>query len=417
MQFAHLSEWLAWQETLHPTEIELGLERVRQVWHALSGKTFTCPVVTVAGTNGKGSSVATLSSIYQSAGYQVGSYTSPHLWRYNERIAINGIPVDDATICAAFAAIENVRHDVSLTYFEYGTLAALWIFQQHRLDVVILEVGLGGRLDAVNIIDADVALITSIDLEHQEWLGDTREKIALEKAGVMRTGRYVVINDSHPPATLIEYAQNLAAQAYCHGSSYTYQRDGGQWHWQSSRSIRSGLPLPAFPGAHQLQNAAGVLMVVELLKDRLPVAQNQLREGLLAASLPGRFQIVQGDQTIIYDVAHNPAAAVELARALQAYREQQSVHIVFSVLRDKDIAGVVRPFCFLTAHWYVAPLGVSRAADLRPMTDAIVAQCPTSTVHETATVAQALQQARDNASRGDIILVFGSFYTVAQAHP
>ncbi len=419
MQFATLDEWLAWQEQLHPNEIELGLDRVRHVWQRLSLPAFACPVITVAGTNGKGSSVALLSAIYRAAGYRVGSYTSPHLWRYNERIAIDGEPVNDELICAAFNAIEQVRNEISLTYFEFGTLAALWIFQQQALDVVILEVGLGGRLDAVNIIDADVALITSIDLEHQAWLGDTREKIALEKAGVMRAGRHAVINDPEPPVTLLAAAKTLAAKFHCLGQDYTWQREGGQWRWQSQskQGSRNGLPLPALSGEHQLQNAAGVLMVAELLKDKLPVAQNQLREGLLTADLPGRFQIEQGEHTLIYDVAHNPAAALRLARAVQAYRRTQQVHIVFSVLRDKELGGVVQPFCTLAKSWYVAPLGVPRAADISQISHAIETCCLGADIRQTDSIPEALACARSKARSGDIILVFGSFYTVAQAHP
>ena len=417
MQFATLDEWLAWQEQLHPSEIELGLDRVREVWQRLSISPFTCPVITVAGTNGKGSSVAMLSAIYRAAGYQVGSYTSPHLWRYNERIAINGESASDELICAAFNAIEQVRNDISLTYFEFGTLAAFWIFQQQILDVVILEVGLGGRLDAVNVIDADVALITSIDLEHQAWLGDTREKIALEKAGVMRTGGYAVINDPEPPVTLIARAQSLAAQFYCIGRDYTWRRAGGQWRWQSEQSSRNGLPLPSLSGEHQLQNAAGVLMVIELLKDKLPIAQNQLREGLLSANLAGRFQIEQGEYTTIYDVAHNPAAALQLANAVQTFRQQQEVHVVFSVLRDKELWGVVQPFCALAKRWYIAPLAVPRAADIRHIANAIETYCEGADIKQTESISQALALAKSTARPGDIILVFGSFYTVAQAHP
>jgi len=417
MQFATLDEWLAWQETLHPTEIELGLDRVRQVWQRLSSSAFHCPVITVAGTNGKGSCVALLTAIYLQAGYRVGTYSSPHLWRYNERIMLDGQTVSDDMICDAFRAIEQVRHEVSLTYFEFGTLAALWLFQQQALDVIILEVGLGGRLDAVNIIDADVALITSIDLDHQAWLGDSREKIAVEKAGILRTGRAAVINDTDPPVTLLDTAQQLGARVHQTGRDYRWQRNNGQWTWQSTSAVRAGLPLPVLSGIHQLQNAAGVLMVVELLKNTLPVTQTQLREGLLSAKLAGRFQIEQGEYTLIYDVAHNPAAAQQLANTLQQYRQQQRVHAVFSVLRDKDLAGTVRPFCTQVSAWYIAPLHVPRAADVDQMHRTITSMCPDVTIKQAASIAEALKQAKSDARSGDIILVFGSFYTVAQAHP
>jgi len=416
MHFDTLEGWLAWQEQLHPSEIELGLDRVREVWNRLSDTTFACPVITVAGTNGKGSSVALLTAIYLQSGYRVGSYTSPHLWRYNERIALNGVPVTDDVICAAFAAIEQVREDVSLTYFEFGTLAALWIFQQQPLDVILLEVGLGGRLDAVNIIDADIALITSIDLEHQAWLGDTREDIAREKAGIMRPGQRVVINDPNSPATLLEQAINLSTSCSRINQDYSWRRENGQWCWQSGSGMRAGLPLPSISGEYQLQNAAGVLMVVEMLSDRLPVSQNQLREGLLTARVAGRFQIEQEEYTVIYDVAHNPAAASRLAEALSAYRHQRRVHIVFSVLRDKQIDGIVAPFCGLATSWFIAPLGVPRAAEPDEIMRVITGCCPDALVDRAESIIQAIFRAKASAEKDDIILVFGSFYTVAQAY-
>lgn len=414
MRFTTLDDWLSWQEQLHPREIDLGLERVHQVWQRLSKGAFNCPVISVAGTNGKGSSVAFLQAIYLAAGYRVGTYTSPHLWHYHERICVNGEPVADETICAAFAAIDQARDGISLTYFEFGTLAALWIFQQQSLDVVILEVGLGGRLDAVNIIDADVALITSIALDHQAWLGDTRERIALEKAGIMRGNRDAVVSDPTVPVCLIEKANELGTQLYLAGRDYRQHHENGQWRWQSDSITRAGLPIPALSGQQQRQNAAGVVMVLELLRDRLPITQAQLRDGLLSASLPGRFQIEQGDVTVIFDVAHNPAAAEMLAQTISDFKRDKPLHIVFSALKDKDLAGLVRPFCDLAINWYIAPLDALRAAEIDQIDAVLKSQCPQAVIHRHHHIQHSYLQAKAMAMPGDIILVFGSFYTVAQ---
>jgi len=415
MRFTTLDQWLSWQEQLHPSEIDLGLERVRQVWSRLSQNTFTCPVISVAGTNGKGSSVAFLQASYLAGGYRVGTYTSPHLWRYNERICLDGVPVSDTQLCMAFEAVDQARAKISLTYFEFGTLAALWIFAQQPLDVVILEVGLGGRLDAVNIIDADVALITSISLDHQAWLGDTVDKIAREKAGIMRSGGFAVISDPASPTSLLQAGQDLGARLYVAGREYQTQSANGQWRWQSGETTRAGLPVPALSGRHQIQNAAGVLMAIELLKARLPVSQAAVRAGLLSAELPGRFQITQGEVPVIYDVAHNPAAANALAQTLGEFKPGASLHIVFSALRDKDLAGIIKPFCAIASAWYVAPLAAQRAAPIEQIEASIKDQCPTPHIQRAPHISQSLLLAKANALPGEIILVYGSFYTVAQA--
>lgn len=415
MRFTTLDQWLNWQEQLHPSEIELGLERVRQVWLRLSQAAFTCPVISVAGTNGKGSSVAFLQASYLAGGYRVGTYTSPHLWRYNERICLDGEPVSDAQLCAAFEAVDQARAEISLTYFEFGTLAALWIFARQPLDVVILEVGLGGRLDAVNIVDADVALITAISLDHQAWLGDTVEHIAREKAGIMRRDGFAVISDPAPPTSLLQAGQDIGARLYVAGREYQTQSANGQWQWQSAGTTRAGLPMPALSGRHQIQNAAGVLMAMELLKERLPISQADLRAGLLSAALPGRFQISQGEVPVIFDVAHNPAAASSLAQTLGEFRPGASLHIVFSALRDKDLAGIVKPFCNMAGTWYVAPLAAQRAAPIKQIEVSIKTQCPSSHIQCSPHISQSLLQAKARAMPGEIILVYGSFYTVAQA--
>ena len=415
MRFDTLQEWLAWQEQLHPQDIELGLERVAQVWQSLGGQAFSCPVISVAGTNGKGSSIAMLQSIYMAAGYRVGSYTSPHLWQYQERIKINAVAIDEAELCQAFAKIDEARGEISLTYFEFGTLAALLLFQQAPLDIVLLEVGLGGRLDAVNIIDADVAIITSIDLDHQAWLGNTREAIAKEKAGILRADQASVIADPRCPELIEATAKALGNQCYVAERDYQFEVGQGQWRWQTEHRVRAGLPLPALAGAHQQQNAAGVLMALEILQTQLPVSQAQIREGLLSAELAGRFQVVPGEPTLIFDVAHNPAAAQQLAHSLAAYATDRRCVAVFGLLADKDIQGVVRPFCDLIAHWCVTELHTARAKPVEELEAGLLQACPSALVSKANSVKQALLQAQSLAKPDDIILVFGSFYTVTEA--
>lgn len=417
MRFQTLSDWLQWQEQLHPKSIDLGLSRVHEVWRRMHAEDFSCPVITVAGTNGKGSCVAMLQAIYQEAGYAVGSYTSPHLWRYNERICLDGEAVSDQTLCEAFARVDNARQDVSLTYFEFGTLAALDIFKRQPLDLVILEVGLGGRLDAVNIIDADVALITAIDLDHEQWLGPDRETIGREKAGVLRSHNVGVIIDPNPPVSIKDYALSLGNRLLSLGEDFEYQHGAGSWSWQSGSTQRVGLPVPALAGEHQVQNAAGVIMAIESLQSRLHVAQTQIRQGLLSARLPGRFQLVPGDVTHIYDVAHNPAAAQQLANTLKQFRQSGTVYAVFSALTDKDIGGTVAPLCELVRHWHIASLGIERSATLAKLTAEIHRVCPDASITAHRDLGEAMTASNQAAQPGDIVLTYGSFYAVAQASP
>jgi len=415
MRFNKLSDWLSWQEQLHPATIELGLDRIRQVWTRLHDSQFDCPVISVAGTNGKGSSVAMLQAIYNEAGYQVGAYTSPHLWKYNERITINGQPVDDETICAAFERIEQARNDITLTYFEFGTLAALDIFKHTELDIIILEVGLGGRLDAVNLIDADFALITRIDLDHQQWLGTDRETIAIEKAGILRTGKTGVVSDPEVPSSLCKFAESIGADLRVIGKGFTYKSDNAQWEWHCGDFRRPGLPFPALNGKHQLQNAAGVIMVIELLRERLPVNQAQIRSGLLNARQPGRFTIIPGEPTIVLDVAHNPSAVNCLVETLKAYAQSGEVHAVFACLADKDVREIIQPMCKLVRLWYLGGLNVPRAADLSQIESILVDECPKVLCRTFSSVIEARNAACAAAHHGDLVLIFGSFYTVAQA--
>lgn len=414
MRFNTLTDWLHWQEQLHPKSIDLDLARVREVWQRLQHGTFDCPVITVGGTNGKGSCVAMLESIYLAAGYRVGSYTSPHLWRYNERIRIDAEPLSDVRICEAFERVDQARAQISLTYFEFGTLAALDCFARQPLDIILLEVGLGGRLDAVNIIDADVAIISSIDLDHTEWLGNDRATIAREKAGILRRNQVGIVADPSPPPALQAVADSIGNNLLCLGRDFDFRQDGGSWSWHHNDQHRVGLPPPALSGEHQLGNAAAAIMAIETLQSRLPVSQAHLREGLLAVRLPGRFQLVPGPVTRIFDVAHNPAAAARLAETLRQASAGGMLHAVFSALADKDIAGLVAPLCSLVTHWHLAPLKAQRHASLETLITGVRSACPAAEVSAYSDVQTAYNQAMALADEGDRVLVFGSFYTVAQ---
>ncbi len=356
-RYATLEHWLAWQETLHPRAIDLGLERVQQVAQRLGlldRPTFT--IITVGGTNGKGSCVALLEAILRAAGYKTGAYTSPHLLRYNERIRLDGVTVDDASLCEAFARLDAARKDISLTYFEFGTLAALWLFQQAGVQVALLEVGLGGRLDAVNIMDADAALITTIAIDHVEWLGQDRDSIGREKAGIYRQGRPAICADPLPPVGLLDQAHTVGARLYLVNRDYGFCRQGQQWSWWCETIRLDALPLPALPGAHQLGNAAGVLMTLQSLAGRLPVPVEAIQAGLRQAHIAARFQIVAGPVEWILDVAHNPHAATVLADTLHARPCAGRTRAVWAMLNDKDAPGVARALAASVDCWYPATL-------------------------------------------------------------
>ena len=414
MRFPDLSEWLAWQELLHPNKIELGLDRVATVAQRMGLMRPQHAVITVGGTNGKGSSVALLEAILRSAGYRVGSYTSPHLLRYNERIRIDGEDIDDDSLCLAFERIDQARGDISLSYFEFGTLAALEIFARSRLDVAILEVGLGGRLDAVNIIDPDVALIATIDIDHVSWLGDTRDAIGREKAGIFRPGHPAVCGDPIPPPSIQQEADRIAAPLYTLGRDFHYEAAPGAWRWWSAEHRRDALPYPSLRGAYQVQNAAAVLMVLELLKPRFPVTQNDIRAGLETVRLPGRFQVVSGPVTQIFDVAHNPHGAKALAETLREHPCSGTTHAVFSMLNDKDIVGVISELRDTIKFWHIAGLVTDRGLDVASL-EAIFATVGIAPESMHNTVAEARKHALAKATMGDRIVIFGSFYTVAQA--
>lgn len=412
MRFDTLDEWLAWQETLHPSAIDLGLERIRPVLARLALERPGV-VVTVGGTNGKGSSVAMLDAILCAAGYRVGTYTSPHLLRYNERVCVGGVAVDDATLCAAFERVDQARQNISLTYFEFGTLAAFSIFSAAHLDVVILEVGMGGRLDAVNLWDADVALVTAIGIDHTAWLGDTREDIAFEKAGIFRAGRPAVCGDTDPPHTLLQHADATGAPLYRFGRDFGFATEGTAWSWWSVTQRRYALPHPALRGPFQLQNAAGVLMVLELLAQRLPVSQGDIRQGLSAVQLAGRFQVLPGMPLRILDVAHNPHGAQVLAQSLRGQINQGQTRAVMSMLADKDIDGVITAMRDVIDVWHIAGLNVSRGVSGEHLAERLRAAGIVS-VHIHANVTAAYQQAVARAQSSDRVVVFGSFYTVAE---
>ena len=413
--------WLAYLETLHPKSIAMGLDRVRAVFANL-GAPVTCPVVTVAGTNGKGSTCGMLDSVLGCAGYSVGLYTSPHLTRYSERVRILGREATDTELLSAFNAVEDARvattgHDgkpTLLTYFEFGTLAALWLFARAELDVLVLEVGLGGRLDAVNIVDATVAVLTSVAIDHTDYLGPTRETIGFEKAGIFRAGRPAVCADRHPPASVVAVAEQIGATFLLVGRDYGYTNEGTQWKYWGPGGERFGLPFPALRGAYQLNNAATVLAVIDLLRDKLPVRSGAVRDGLLTVELRGRFQVLPGRPTIVLDVAHNPHAAGVLADELGSMGYHPQTIAVFGMYADKDIAGVATAINERIDRWFAAPLPGPRGASVDTMRDALVAAgAEAGAIREFPDIASAFAAARDNAGETDRIVVFGSFLTVA----
>lgn len=414
MRFSSLDEWLSWQEGLHPVGIDLGLERPGKVLRAMELDNPSHTVITVAGTNGKGSSVAMLESILLAAGYRVGCYTSPHLLRYNERIRLNGEEVSDELLCQTFERIDQARGEISLTYFEFGTLAAFDIFARAELDVAVLEVGLGGRLDAANLLDADVALIAAIDVDHVAWLGNDRESIAVEKGGIMRPARPAVCSDPKAPQSLIDLAVDIGVPLSLLGQDYGYVDSGDSWQWSSGAVEYHGLPLPALRGRAQLQNAAGVVMVLQQLRACLPVAPQHLKQGLLSVSVPGRFQMLPGEPSLILDVAHNPQSAEVLASNLRAMPVMGKTRAVVAMLADKDIPKTLRHLKGVVDLWYPAGLDVARGADAASMQQAlreIGEQSPQAYVSVAAAIAAAQQQ----ADVDDRIVIFGSFYTVAEA--
>lgn len=414
---ASLDAWLAYLETLHPKAIDLGLSRVQQVADKLDLNWQGIKIV-VAGTNGKGSTCAMLESIYLAAGYKVGMYTSPHLIDFNERIRLNGEFATDAQIVEKLAIIEQARGDISLSYFEYTTLAALLLFKEHAVDVAVLEVGLGGRLDAVNIVDADCSIITSVDIDHTDWLGNDRETIGLEKAHVYRSGKPAICSDPEPPASVVNYAEQIGADLWLFGRDFNYDGDKQQWSFAARGVRKNSLAYPALRGANQLLNASAVLATIEALKQYLAVPIQAIRLGFLQASLPGRFQILPGQPTTILDVAHNPHAAAVLAHNMQSMSYFPYTYAVIGMLNDKDAEEVISKFKGLVDHWYCTDLEGPRArsgADLAAMVERLIEKDSDGlpTVEAFDTPVSAYQKAREKADDSDRIVVFGSFLTVA----
>ena len=415
-----LNDWLIRLESLHPKTIELGLDRVSEVAQRL-GIQFGCPVITVGGTNGKGSTCAMLESILLQGGYRVGLYTSPHLLRFNERARINGELASDEALCKNFEAVEAVRGDVSLTYFEFTTLAILKYFADAGLDAVLLEVGLGGRLDAVNLIDPDVAIVTSVDLDHQDYLGDTREKIGFEKAGIFRPGRAAICSDPSPPQSLIDHAAAIGADLWLFGRDFNYSGDRQQWNFGGRQQRRNALAYPSLRGANQLLNASAALAALEVLRERLPLGAQEIRSGLVMVELPGRFQVLPGRPAVIFDVAHNPHAAATLAQNLEQMGFHPYTHAVFGAMADKDIAGILAHLVDRIDHWYLTDLPLPRAASAQSLADALTkagvhasaAAGAERSIQCFATPADAYAAARSRATENDRIAVFGSFITVA----
>lgn len=409
---AGLAAWLAFLEALHPVTIELGLDRVRQVYARMGLDFGQQQLVIIGGTNGKGSSVAMLSGILRAAGHSVGTYTSPHLSRYNERVGIDGREATDAELCAAFAAVEAVRDGVSLTYFEYGTLAALQCFATLKPEFVILEVGLGGRLDAVNIVEPAVSLLTNVDLDHMDWLGDTREKIGFEKAGIFRAGKPAVYGESDMPQSVRQMAQQLGAWLMHKDEQYHWSADGDLWQWQGQdaegRPLQyRGLPRNGFP----VDNAAAVLQALQFLRSQ--VQRSHIDQGLRAAVVPGRFQRLHyRGHDLILDVAHNPHAARYLAQRLAELARTRRIHLVLGMLGDKDSASVVRLLVPHVVHVYAASLGGERGSPAEIIYNhARAAGATAASMHDQ--VNDALSAALEQATGDDLIVVTGSFFTVA----
>lgn len=398
-----LATWLYYLERLHSQSIELGLDRIRKVAEKMSLLKPAPLVITVGGTNGKGTTCRTLEAILMAAGYRVGVYSSPHLVRYTERVRVQGSELPESEHTRAFSDIEQCREETSLTYFEFGTLSAFYLFKQHQLDVVILEVGLGGRLDATNIIDADISAITSIALDHTDWLGNTRESIGREKAGIFRAGHPAIIGDDDIPESVITYAEQLGARLYCRDESWWYQLSGQRWSWQSEKRCWDNLPVPDVP----LSNAATALAIIASLPEKWSVSDEAVISGLEKASLPGRFQTVSLAPRLILDVAHNPHAAAYLAKQLAGLSKTGLIRCVIAMLADKDIEGTVAQLLPQIDEWYCAPLNEPRGAQA----DIIAKYVPSARVFET--VEEAWQSAMDEAESLDTVIVCGSFHTVA----
>lgn len=409
MNFNSLQEWLDYLENKHSQEIQLGLSRILDVAQTLMLQTLDCQVITVAGTNGKGSTISALESLYLSAGYQVGTYTSPHLIEFNERIRVNGHPISDESLCAAFAVIEKGRGDIPLTYFEMTTLAALWYFKQQKLDLVLLEVGLGGRHDATNIVDSDLAVITTIDFDHQEYLGNTLDAIGYQKAGILRFEKPFIYADANPPASIVNEARLLNVGAFWYGKDYQVEAQPDTWTFKCAKQTMVTIPKPSI----QLQSAAAALMASFILENKLPLTLAHRLQGMERVFVPGRLQLHKGDVSFLFDVSHNPQSAKLLAQKVQQLQPQGTVHAIFSALKDKDIFGLIQPLIYCVNRWYPAQLEGKRAASASQILASFKeAEINTEICYNSPLIA--FEKALEQARAGDLILVYGSFFTVGQ---
>ncbi len=417
-RFDRLADWLAWQETLHPNAIDLGLDRLQHTLDRLGWQRPACPAITVAGTNGKGSCVALMARILREASYRVGTFTSPHLLRYNERIAIDGVEVADEALIAAFERIDAARGDDTLTFFEFNAAAALLVFADAQPDAVVLEVGMGGRLDAVNVVDADVALVTSIDLDHCDWLGHDRETIGREKAGIFRAGRPAIFGARDMPVSIRESAQQVGADLQQLGRDFDWVRSEDRWTWRGRAGEQRDLPAPALQGEIQYDNAAAVLAALDALQPRLRVPRSAIERGLETVALPGRFQVVRQSSPRpiewILDVAHNPAAAQTLAAQLAARKDGGRTIAVCGVLSDKDVEGIVGELRTSFDAWIIVGLQGARALPPEALA-ARVRKVGANVEAVAADVIAGCLAAEALAQAGDRIVVFGSFLTVGPA--
>ena len=415
LRFKNLAKWLQWQESLHFTAVELGLERCRRVANNMGLLNPVYNVISVAGTNGKGSSITLLDRILCNAGYKVGRYTSPHLLQYNERICINGVSVSDSELCESFDRIDRARGDISLTYFEFGTLAALDLFRQHDVQLALLEVGLGGRLDAVNILDADAALITSIDIDHQEWLGNDRETIGREKAGIFRNLAPAICSDPNPPQSLLNCSKALGTPISLLGRDYCFDYNDDTWSWSTIDMRLEGLPRPMKYCDFQIQNASGVLMLLNKIQDEYPVSIDDIKQGLGSFRLTGRFQIIPGDIPKILDVAHNRESMKELVNNLKMVSCQGSTHIILGMLKDKEHRLVIKELKEVASSWHFVSISHKRGIEAKMLTSELKSLGIDKNVFEYKTVKEALDKISELSIPEDRIVITGSFYTVGSA--
>ena len=411
-RFMVLEDWLSWQEGLHFTAIELGLDRCRNVAARMGLLDHDFAVISVAGTNGKGSSVTMLDMILRRSGYSTGLYTSPHLIRYNERICVNGREVSNALLCSAFDRIDRARADISLTYFEFGTLAALDVFRQTGVQVAIMEVGLGGRLDAVNILDADAALVTSIDIDHEDWLGHDRDSIGREKAGVFRSGKPAVCSDPNPPVSVTEYAESIGVRLKLLEKDYSYEVIADAWNWQSGSVKYHALAKPSTNNDCQIQNAAGVLMLLQTIADRFPVSYDAVTTTMKDFHLMGRFQVEQRATPYVLDVAHNRQAAELLVANLQKLPKTGLTHCIVGMLKDKNHELIFQELGKIVDSWYVVDLDTERAATRDLLKEKLLKTVNPEHMYDFEDINMAFEQVRKQAQAGDLVLITGSFLTV-----